>query len=500
MKTLAKNILRRIAKAIVYGVVGACGMGVVSGVYFLNLKPDLKIWHTVDLDEEFTVESKVEDFAGYLELEKRLFAQLESEVCAQIEVEDQRNYNRYFRGGPSDPEREGVNWNRSFELPAVGVGEGARPGVLLLHGLSDSPYSLRTIGKRLNEAGAHVIGLRIPGHGTVPSGLVTVTWQDMAAAVRLAMRHLQEQSRGGPLYVVGYSNGAALAVHYALAALEDPELPELAGMALLSAEIGVSRMAALAIWQERLGRITGLDKLAWSDVLPEYDPYKYGSFAVNAGNLAYRLTGVNRTKIGQLSAAGKLGAFPPVLAFQSAVDATVSVPALVRDFFGKLPEGGHELVVFDLNRTLAIESLFKSDPRQEFESIRHDPDRTFALSLLTNTSEDSQQVLVRRWPATGGAPVESDLGLAWPVGLYSLSHVALPFPQHDSVYGGYPPEGSSGIHLGALDLRGERGVLQVSARDLLRLRWNPFYPYLEQRVLAHFDLQTPKPGRAGPLH
>ncbi|MFM1891811.1 MAG: hypothetical protein RLZ44_888 [Pseudomonadota bacterium] len=34
----------------------------------------------------------------------------------------------------------------------------------------------------------------------------------------------------------------------------------------------------------------------------------------------------------------------------------------------------------------------------------------------------------------------------------------------------------------------ERGVLLVSAADLLRLRWNPFYPFVQQRLAAFFGL------------
>ena len=56
--------------------------------------------------------------------------------------------------------------------------------VLLLHGMSDSPYSLRHLGERLSASGMRVLGLRVPGHGTAPSGLVHVQWQDMAAAVK----------------------------------------------------------------------------------------------------------------------------------------------------------------------------------------------------------------------------------------------------------------------------------------------------------------------------
>ena len=67
-----------------------------------------------------------------------------------------------------------------------------------------------------------------------------------AAAVRLGIRHLAAEVDGQPLYIVGYSNGAALAVEYALSTLEDPELPRVAGLGLVSPAIGVSPVAALA--------------------------------------------------------------------------------------------------------------------------------------------------------------------------------------------------------------------------------------------------------------
>jgi alpha-beta hydrolase superfamily lysophospholipase len=328
----------------------------------------------------------------------------------------------------------------------------------------------------------------VPGHGTVPSALTRTTWQDMAAAVILAVRHLKAQVGDQPIHVVGYSNGGALAVNYALRSLEQAELPRLEGMVLISPEIGVSAMAAFAIWQERIGRVTGLRKLAWTAVIPEYDPYKYGSFPVNAGNLAYKLTGVNRAALARLKAAGKLGEFPRVLTFQSAVDATVSAPALVNDLFGRLPEGGHELVVFDLNRTVDIEPLLKRDPKDEFPGLLDDPARAYTICLVGNETDHSQRVIARHWRPRESGFTKSDLGLEWPRGFYSLSHVALPFREDDPVYGASPPEGSPGIHLGALALRGEKGVLRVPAADMLRLRWNPFYSYLEQRTLDHLRL------------
>ena len=45
-----------------------------------------------------------------------------------------------------------------------------------------------------------------------------------------------------------------------------------------------------------------------------------------------------------------------------------------------------------------------------------------------------------------------------------------------------------GIRLGEIALRDERGVLQIGAADMLRLRWNPFYPFVQQRLLSFFSL------------
>jgi len=85
---------------------------------------------------------------------------------------------------------------------------------------------------------------------------------------------------------------------------------------------------------------------------------------------------------------------------------------------------------------------------------------------------------------------DKDLSLSWPDGLYSLTHVSLPFPPDDPLYGGEGGSNSPGIHLGDIALRGEREVLQIPASEMLRLRWNPFYPYLEDKVLDFFKLKA----------
>jgi len=479
MKNIPGKPIRRILKAFGYLVIGGFTVLITIGILYLNNRPDLDIWHEADLDAEFTTASEVQDFSGYLAQEEKLFAQLDKEVLDQIAPEDRRRINRYHRGSLSDPARWQRNWNRTYELT---INE-PQMGVLLLHGMSDSPYSLRTIGQRLHQAGARVIGLRLPGHGTAPAGLVTVKWEEMATAMELALRHLQAQATGKPIFIVGYSTGAALAVQYALRTLAETDLPGVTGLILISPSIGVTGAAALAVWQARIGHLLGLDKLAWNSIGPEYDPFKYNSFAVNAGDQVYRLTLEIQSRFEKLGKTGRLKKFPPVLAFQSIVDATVSTPAVVDGLFKHLPKGGHELILFDINRRVEVKELLNRNPAESVNPLLSGDSLNFALRLVTNRDAESPEVIIRRRLAGKSAVTDNPIDFSWPDGIYSLSHVALPFPESDPLYGGTDAVDSPGISLGNFAPRGERNVLQIPATDMLRQRWNPFYVYLENRIV-----------------
>ncbi|MFK7852061.1 MAG: alpha/beta hydrolase [Akkermansiaceae bacterium] len=477
MKTVSKHVFTIVRRALGYGFVATFASFVALAIYVLNDRAELSIWHEVDLDEEFTSRSKVENFDGYLELEERLFTQLRTEVYEKTPAGDDKTYDRFREGSAMDPESWETNWNRTFEL----VQDEAKAGVLLLHGMSDSPYSLRHLGETFHEKGAHVIGLRIPGHGTAPSGLVEVTWKDMVAAVELAAKHLKEQVGEKPIYIVGYSNGGALALMYSIESLDDSNLPVPGGLILLSPEIAVSKAAALAVWQARLGHWFGLEKLAWNSISVEYDPFKYNSFAVNAGDQAHRITSQIDKKLGKLFESGGMEKFPRVLAFQSAVDATVSAPALVSRLFDRLPNNGSELVLFDINRVQEVEQLLKNDPAEYFGELLRDSSRDFNLSVLVNQFDGESpnlEVVVKRRESGSSTVSQTDTKMRWPKGIFSLSHVALPFPEDDPLYG----SGNDGetATLGNLSLRGERGTLLLGSGEMLRQKWNPFYSYIEK--------------------
>ncbi len=445
----------------------------------------LEEWHKTRLKAEFQAGDldTVSSFEGYQELEKVLFEEL-NEVYLPASPEN--HLLRYSHGSAADPMVREPNWNRSFVLAA----EDPIGSVLLLHGMSDSPYSLRQMAITLHERGYTVLGLRMPGHGTAPSGMVYVHWRDMSAATGLAMDYLERKQPGKPIHIVGYSTGATLALDYALNALAEDSASRPASLVLISPAIGITAAAGMAKFADWLSVLPGLKGLAWSQIELEFDPYKYNSFTTNAADLVYGVTRSVSKRIANLSRAyaASKQRLPPVLVFASSIDATVSNNALVDKLLLHLDPGRHELVLFDINRSAGIDKLLISDPAPTTARLIADTQLPVALTLVTNGGEEGSHIMAYRKLALEGEVDSLDeLDLAWPPGVFSLSHIALPIPPDDPLYGVIPPESDEDLFLGHMLIKGERGVLKIPPALLLRLRNNPFYPYLEERALGWID-------------
>ena len=457
----------------------------IQGCSSSSLKP----WHTEKLSEEFTagmIDDQVRSFDDYLALEQRLFKQLDEKVYANTATGPAHALERYSTGSLADPRRNKPNWNMSFELDTTApVG-----GVLLLHGMSDSPYSLRALGKTLNKRGYQVIGLRLPGHGTAPSGLKHVTWQDMAAAVELAMEHLVKSLGSKPIHMVGYSTGAPLALDFTLKAVEEGKEPVPASLVLISPAIRVHPTGAFAGFKNAMAVLPGLGSLAYLNIMDEFDPYKYNSFATNAGAQVHHLTrNVERRAQALAQNPAAVDKLPPILVLKSTVDSTVTTDAVVNNLLVHLPANRNELVLFDINRNTAIKStLLVSDPGPLTNRMMADQNLPFAVIFVTNEDSHSANVVARRKePFSLEKSGVENLGISWPRGVVSLSHVALPFPPDDPLYGRHPSPDGDLLFLGDMAIKGERGLLRIPADWLLRLRYNPFYPYLERRMLEWME-------------
>jgi esterase/lipase len=476
MERFIGKLFTRIGYGLVFSLIGGLAVYV-----YLNTRFAVEPWHTVALQEEFTADSiaTVPDFESYRKLEERLFSELREKVY-QAEAGEGSLFNRYARGSLSDSFGYEVNWNRSFELAV----DNPRGGILMLHGLTDSPYSVRALAEALHAQGFWVVGLRLPGHGTIPAELTRMKWQDWVAASDLGARHVRDQIGPElPFYILGYSNGGALAVEYSLRVVNGENIPRPEGLVLISPELALPTVASLAKFQLALSRLPGLSKLAWESVMMEYDPFKYNSFPVNAGEQAYRLTERIQIQLEKLQKSGKLQAFPRVLAFQSIVDDTIKAEGVTDNFLNRLPPGGHSLVLYDVNQIALAENMLTVTGEAFKARLLNDRELPFDLTVVTNTDQNSGALKAVHKKAMQTSLENIDLSLSWPRGIYSLSHVALPFPPDDPIYGDLPFQGSGHVRLGKFEIRGEKGVFVIPGENLMRLRHNPFYSFMEERII-----------------
>jgi carboxylesterase len=103
---------------------------------------------------------------------------------------------------------------------------GSSLGVLILHGFTGNPYSMRPLAERCAAAGYSVELPRLPGHGTSLEDLVVRRWSDFAAVALDAYDELAR--RCDKVAVVGLSVGGGLT------ALIAEERPDVAGCVFIN--------------------------------------------------------------------------------------------------------------------------------------------------------------------------------------------------------------------------------------------------------------------------
>jgi alpha-beta hydrolase superfamily lysophospholipase len=483
---------------------------VVAAISFLAIRvvwvqrgPPLALWHTYVPHELRAKELDASDWNRYLAEEARIFESVRTEVTQKLDPEDRIPLNRYFDGSPIYPGHFSQDFNRSYVLEPTGSPVGA---AVLLHGLTDSPYSQRRIAQTYRDHGFVALVIRLPAHGTVPAALTDVEWEDWSAATRLAVREARRRvAPSAPLHLVGFSNGGALAVKYALDAISDPQQARPDRLVLISPMIGITRFARFAGLAGIPAILPAFAKAAWLGVVPEFNPFKYNSFPVNGARQSYRLTQAVQAQTARYARTGQLAQLPPIITFQSVMDFTVSTSAIVSALYNRLPSNGSELVLFDVNRTVKFGFLLRDSADTALTRLLPTGIRSFRVTIITNADGGSSEAVARTTEAGEAGEHTRALGLTYPTDLYSLSHVALPFPMNDSLYGLTPDFAENfGVNLGALAPRGERNVLIASLDSLLRVASNPFFPYMIERIEGGIDSrsdgerQAPAPAASQP--
>lgn len=159
--------------------------------------------------------------AGNLDgpISQKSFADYRSETLKQL-IEE-----RSFQLPDRDSE---LDWNAPKEWRPATYEAGSRPdkGILLVHGLGDSPWSFHDVGQQLAQQGFLVRTVLLPGHGTRPENLQTVTAEQWRRVVREQAAALQRDV--GQVYLGGFSTGGNLVLEYAYTH------PEIAGLVLFS--------------------------------------------------------------------------------------------------------------------------------------------------------------------------------------------------------------------------------------------------------------------------
>ena len=302
------------------------------GGVFSTATSDLEKRHnTSGLNSSFTAEHL--SFSDYVSKTKDMIYQVRastSKLVQDSEVDGNAPYELY----PAGPR-------------VAGKKHAYRRGVLLTHGLTDSPYFMRHMAAFFQAEGFRVMAVLLPGHGTRPGDMLEVTWQAWARAVEYGTNKLADEV--DEVYLAGYSAGGALSIRQSL---QDTRIRALF---LFSPALQIAPMAAYA-WTHKL--VSWLfPRMKWLSINPDTDIYKYESFAKNTAEQMYALTQDLEAQLHK----HKLSI--PVFAVASADDKTVIATA-IQDFMSGLDNKANRFICYTTNvSTLAHDT---SDQPVEF--------------------------------------------------------------------------------------------------------------------------------------
>lgn len=134
-------------------------------------------------------------------------------------------------------------------------GIGASKGMLLVHGLYDSPYVMKDLQAFFSRKCFHTRTLLLPGHGTRPGSLINIRREEWQKAMEYALQTFPLELRRN-IYITGFSTGGALALKYVMEKrqCDQPEDVDIKGLFLfapaLKVEAGVARILSSTSWMK----------------------------------------------------------------------------------------------------------------------------------------------------------------------------------------------------------------------------------------------------------
>ncbi len=185
--------------------------------------------------------------------------------------------------------------------------DGSRVGVVLCHGFTGSPASMRPWAQYLADAGLSVRLPRLPGHGTNWRDLALTRWPDWYAAVDRAFEELA--ARCDAVFVMGLSMGGTLALR-----LAEQHGPAIAGVVVVNPSLLTTRksFALLPVIAPFVSTVKGI---AGDISIPGPDEAGYERVPVPALRSLVAMWRVTRADLSRIE--------QPLLVFRSVVDHVV---------------------------------------------------------------------------------------------------------------------------------------------------------------------------------
>ncbi len=235
------------------------------------------------------------------------------------------------RLGHSDWQCRAVG-NAPFELfPAREDGRKKRyaRGILLTHGLTDSPYFMRALGEFFCRQGFYVMAPLLPGHGTQPGDLLAVRYQRWIDMLSYATRQLAGMA--DRVCLGGFSAGGLLSVRQSL------QEEDIKALFLFAPALKISAMARLASLHKLYSFCC--PDAEWINICPDSSYFKYESTPKNLATQAYQLI----RQVQQQLTRG----YPrmPIFCALSEDDATTQSQAAL-NFMAQAPNTANRLMVF----------------------------------------------------------------------------------------------------------------------------------------------------------
>jgi carboxylesterase len=193
------------------------------------------------------------------------------------------------------------------EFRSPGSGENAATGVLLSHGFTGSPQSMRPFGEHLAAAGYGVAVPRLPGHGTRWQEMNNTRWQDWYAVLDNELERLRKEH--DRVFLVGLSMGGCLVLR-----LAEQHGADISGVILVNPSVRTDdkRSVLLPVLQRLVPSFPGIS----NDIKkPGVDEGAYDRMPLRALYSLSQLWTVTRADLAKVT--------QPVLLFRSTVDHVV---------------------------------------------------------------------------------------------------------------------------------------------------------------------------------